>query len=291
VSSNQTAFDTALSLGPIALAASSPVALAPTPSLTFIKNLPSAKSADNPLNALHTSGRTFLQSLHQAPTVPQAIWSPSTGASGDFQHGLSLIMNDASTFIAFASNGTFSGSPAPTFTGGELPLLASTNVYEASWFLQQNGWYAIPGPMSTAADTLSHTDDHDLGDGGIAWTQGVELAAGYRSPVTNRTYTLRYGGSGKPSTSQTDMLGQLNGILRGSEGSANYGVVATPALFDWAYNCTFEGKAGGALVAVGADGSVDMACMSVLPMRLVEGSPCPEGAKLDGEKCPFGYLG
>lgn len=90
---------------------------------------------------------------------------------------------------------------------------------------------------------------------------------------------------------QTDLLGQLNGILRGSEGSGNYGVAATSALFDWAYQCTFEGRAEGALAVVGADGSVDPSCVSVLPTLLTEGSPCPEGAKLDGEKCPFEYLG
>jgi len=200
-------------------------------------------------------------------------------------------MNDVPTFIAFASNGTFSGSPAPNFAGGELPLLASANVYLASWFLQQYGWYAIPGSVTTAADAISQNGGHDLGNGGITWTEGVEQAAGYRSPVTGRTYTLRYRGPGKPSISQTDMLGQLNGILGGGEGSGNYGVVATPALFDWAYQCTYVGAAKGALVAVGADGSVDTSCTSVLPMFVKEGSPCPEGAKLDGEKCPFGYLG
>lgn len=144
--------------------------------------------------------------------------------------------------------------------------------------------------MSTAADANSQTGSHELGKE-ATWTEGVEQAARYRSPVTNRTYTLRYRGPGNPPISQTDMLGQLNGFLRGSEGSGNYGVAATSALFDGAYQCTFEGRAGGALVAVGADGSVDTSCVSVLPMLLAEGSPFPEGAKLEGEKCPFGYLG
>lgn len=87
------------------------------------------------------------------------------------------------------------------------------------------------------------------------------------------------------------MLDQLNGILSGSEGSSNYGVTASSALFDWAFQCTYKGRAGGLPVAVGADGSVDVSCVSILPMLLAEGSPCPEGAKLDGEKCPFEYLG
>ncbi len=90
---------------------------------------------------------------------------------------------------------------------------------------------------------------------------------------------------------QTELLDQLNGILRGSEGSGNYGVAATSALFDWAYQCAYEVRTGGALVAVGAGGSVDTSCVSVLPMLVAEGSACPEGAKLDGGKCLFGYLG
>jgi len=269
VTADQTVLDIAVNLGLISLAASLPVTLAFTPPLTIIKNLPSANSAENSFNVLSTSAKLFLQSLHQAPAVPQAIWPPSA-AAGDFQRGLGLIMNDVPTFMAFASNGTFSGSSAPTFVGGELPLLASANVYLASWFLNQYGWYAIPGPVTIAADALSQNDGRDLGNGGVAWTEGVERAAGYRSSVTGRTYTLRYRGPGKPSPTQTDMSNQLDGILRGSEGSGKWGVDATPALFDWVYNCTYNGAVGGALMAVGADGSVDTSCTSVLPMLVKE---------------------
>ena len=42
-----------------------------------------------------------------------------------------------------------------------------------------------------------------------------------------------------------------------------------PVLFDGAYNCTLEGKAGGGLVIhVNADGTLDVSCLSVLPMYL-----------------------
>lgn len=60
-----------------------------------------------------------------------------------------------------------------------------------------------------------------------------------------------------------------------------------PVLFDGAYNCTFEGRAGGSVVGVGADGSLDVACLSVLPMYVGKGG-CPDGAVLVGGKCPFG---
>lgn len=62
--------------------------------------------------------------------------------------------------------------------------------------------------------------------------------------------------------------------------------VDLPVLFDGAYNCTLAGRAGGSVVSVEADGALDMACLSVLPMY-VKGA-CPAGAVLVKGKCPFG---
>lgn len=62
-----------------------------------------------------------------------------------------------------------------------------------------------------------------------------------------------------------------------------------PVLFDGAYNCTLEGKAGGSAVNINADGSLDIACLSALPIYLAKGAPCPQGAVQVGGKCPFGY--
>ena len=60
-----------------------------------------------------------------------------------------------------------------------------------------------------------------------------------------------------------------------------------PALFDGAYNCTYAGQAGGSVVSLNADNSLNMACLSVLPMY-ISGS-CPDGAVYVGKKCPFGH--
>ncbi len=57
-------------------------------------------------------------------------------------------------------------------------------------------------------------------------------------------------------------------------------------LFDGAYNCTFAGLAGGSVVGLKADNSLNVACLSVLPM-LIQGD-CPEGATFVDGKCPFG---
>ena len=63
--------------------------------------------------------------------------------------------------------------------------------------------------------------------------------------------------------------------------------VDLPVLFDGAYNCTFQGHASGSVVNLNADGSLDMACLSVLPMYL-NGGACPDGAVWVDGKCPFG---
>lgn len=59
-------------------------------------------------------------------------------------------------------------------------------------------------------------------------------------------------------------------------------------LFDGNYNCTAEGKAGGFVVNPGPNGTVDVSCVSQLPMYLECGTPCPPSTQVGG-KCPFGY--
>ena len=63
--------------------------------------------------------------------------------------------------------------------------------------------------------------------------------------------------------------------------------VDLPVLFDGAYNCTFAGQAGGSVVRLNADSSLNMACLSVLPMYVGHGG-CPNGAVWVNNKCPFG---
>lgn len=63
--------------------------------------------------------------------------------------------------------------------------------------------------------------------------------------------------------------------------------VDLPVLFDGAYNCTLAGRAGGSVVSLNPDGSLDMACLSLLPMYVGKGG-CPAGAVWVDGKCPFG---
>jgi hypothetical protein len=258
-----------------------------------------------------------VQSLQKAPAVAQAIWPPSSGAPSDrspssnsedqlpadfaptgkdtetlydiLDRGLGLIMSDVPTFIAFASDGAFSGDPSPDFMIGDVDALLSTsNIYIASRFLQNYGWYAVPGAISPAPDTPAQLGCRDLGNGGFACSQ-ADGGARYRSPVTGRSYTLRYNGKDQATSTAMELVTKLDGYLGGGADSTNGAVVATPALFDGAYNCTLQGAAGGGLAIVGADGTVDSSCASVLPMYLERGSSCPDGVKQVDGKCPFGF--
>ena len=61
-------------------------------------------------------------------------------------------------------------------------------------------------------------------------------------------------------------------------------------LFDGAYDCTLEGKAGGSsVVNVNADGTLDVSCLSVLPMYLPKNTACPHGAVIVNRNYPFKY--
>lgn len=95
-------------------------------------------------------------------------------------------------------------------------------------------------------------------------------SSSYWSPVTGRQYSF--------TGSNTHSF--IDEALATME-------VDLPVLFDGAYNCTFAGQAGGSVVSLNADSSLDMACLSVLPMYVGK-SGCPNGATWVGGKCPFG---
>ena len=101
----------------------------------------------------------------------------------------------------------------------------------------------------------------------------------YWSPATHRAYEVKSKGGTKISVGDF-----VKGVNEG--GFADAGV-----LFDGAYNCTRDGRAGGRIVEVGGGNGkweMDVACLSQLPMYLRCGAPCPVGAKPVQGKCPFG---
>lgn len=218
----------------------------------------------------------FNQALQQSPNVASAMWpstlNPATDTLANLASahlansasfapiltaGLQLIMNDIGTFIAFAGNGLFS-TPIPpanelsAFTSGYTGAL---DTHILSEILANNSISATPGSIVTANPC----------------TSGPVCTSSYWSPVTGRQYSF--------TGSSTSSL--IKKALATME-------VDLPVLFDGAYNCTLAGQAGGSVVSLRADKSLDMACLSVLPMYLGKKSACPDGAVWVHGKCPFG---
>ena len=232
---------------------SAPAALDPTspPVVIFnqaLQQSPNVASAMWP-STLNTATDT-LKNLASAPIANSASFGPILTA------GLQLIMNDVGTFIAFAGNGLFS-TPMPStnepsaYTSG---FTGALDTYILSEILAKNSISATPGSIVTADPCPS----------------APVCTSSYWSPVTGRQYSF--------TGSRTASL--INEAVATME-------VDLPVLFDGAYNCTLAGQAGGSVVSLKADGSLNMACLSVLPMYVGK-SGCPGGAVWVDGKCPFG---
>ena len=216
----------------------------------------------------------FNQALKQSPNVATTMWpSPPNSATetvsnlatsalqdksvtAPIVNALQLIMSDVGTFIAFAGDGLFS----TPFSQGDKPLGYSSgftgalDTYILSEMLAGNSKSATPGQIVATNPCPNGTPSCDT----LYW-----------SPVTQRQYTFSDSG--------------MAGLISNVQGRLD---VDLPTLFDGAYNCTFAGQAGGSVVSLQADNSLNVACLSVLPMY-IQGD-CPEGATQVDGKCPFG---
>lgn len=172
-------------------------------------------------------------------------------------NALQLIMSDIGTFIAFAGDGIFS----TPFSQGDEPFgyksgfTGALDTYILSEMLNGKS-------MSATAGQIAATNPCSSGD--------FLCASFYWSPVTQRQYTFS-------DSSMSSLITRVQGTLKAD----------LPTLFDGAYNCTFAGQAGGSVVSLQADSSLNVACLSVLPIY-VKGN-CPEGATQVNGKCPFGF--
>lgn len=243
--------------------------------------------------------QSFARSLQQAPAVAQAMWGQpfaetdnlDTGkyyhASDFLQPGLTKIMGDIPTFLAFHDNRTFETDIASlkiynvSTIGKQLQGAAA--MYLVSAILQQNDWYAVP-VSGDYANSYYHKPNclplnypnYTLEDSACSDSDGATTV---HSIVTQQTYSLSYNGKGKPPISPSDLVTQL----------AQNGTVIWSALLDGAYGCTFQGTAGQPIQVIKPDNSIDLSCLSTLPIYLTKVSQCPAGAVFVGGKCPFGY--
>ena len=166
-------------------------------------------------------------------------------------------MSDIGTFLAFAGDGIFSVPffPGDVPTGYSSGFKSALDTYILSEMLAGKSMSAVPGQTFAKSPCSS----------------GVTLCDTYYwSPVTQRQYTF----------SDSSMYSLIKQVQTTSEAD-----LAT--LFDGAYNCTFLGQAGGSVAFLQADKSLNVACLSALPIYIK--GDCPAQATYVGGKCPFGF--
>ena len=194
-------------------------------------------------------------------------------------------MSDVPTFSAWAAHGLYSGSTGSMNIIETPGLTSALDTYIVGEVLSQSRFSATPASTTVSkADFQQGRTCTTLGD--ICKDSNGNTY--YWSQAYQTTYQINEP-SNWASDSARKQLDEVSayGLLKYIETTDVY----MPVLFDGAYNCTLEGKAGGSAINLKPNNSLDVACLSSLPIYLSKGSSCPSGAVQVGGKCPFGFNG
>ena len=259
--------------------------------------------------------------IQQAPGVARAIWPSGTANSQTVQignldsalgqlnsnlssminAGLQEIMSDVPSFLAFASNGSFSGSSMPSLDAQAQSLDIGFKTYLLTTAMSQNSWRGSwtnlettsSGPQSNSMVTFGPPNttqvSQSLAFGCDFQSNGVCLGNGkvenhpkdwaeWPSPQTNRAWVMDQC-CHKNTPTSADLT---QTILK--NGWADLGTV-----FDGGYNCTgAAGSRGGnkPVVEISDDGTLDLSCVSQLPIMIGCNEACPVPPS-NGGKCAF----
>ena len=250
-------------------------------------------------NQVKYAAQGFLISMSQTPGLAKALWPAGTADSKTVQVGqldkqlanatsemanmmntaVELIMSDMPTFVSFAESGKFSGSQSLSLPSKTDGLDFALTTYLLSETMAKNGWYAAPflGPYPNAAAVESSAYpgfNCKMGPNNVCTMYGDDVE--YWSESTQRVYAL----SNPHPNDKTKSPYQL------AQDIVDNNWAALDVLFDGAYNCTAEGKAGSAAINFNWDGTLDIACLSQLPILIPCGATCY--APLINGQCPFG---
>ena len=134
-----------------------------------------------------------------------------------------------------------------------------------------NGWWAAPdvGPYERE-DFGDCLDENNV----CTEPQSGNFTARYWSPDTKRAYTLN-----RNVDYAVDPYQLTKDLVNNQWAPLN-------VLFDGGFNCTMEGHAGTSNIKFNFDGTLNVACISQLPMLTAKGAPCP--APLLNNTCMFG---
>ncbi|KAL8670580.1 MAG: hypothetical protein Q9168_004893 [Polycauliona sp. 1 TL-2023] len=250
--------------------------------------------------ALSTTLKFQLQSvaigLQQAPGVARAMWPSGDDLARTIQigdlsgealnvtvelgntlsRGLLAIMTDMPTFVAFADQGRYINVPPIDPNAVKNDLATTLQTYLVSESMAQNDYYAVPLGVMTKEEFDALADPAPFCTLHGCRQPDRTKAQTYWSPVSGRQYRLEKTNDGAYITKAVNSLKDNNWAY-------------LPLLFDGAFNCTANAQVDDPqVVHVNFDGTLDLGCISKLPMKLHCGIPCP-APKPDGS-CPFETL-
>ncbi len=234
-------------------------------------------------------------SLQQAPSTAKALWPTGTQNSQSIQIGnleaelgnstnqlaeminnaVQLLMSDVPTFVKFVESGQYSGTESLSLPSKVEGLDYALRTYMTSEAFAQNGWVSAVriGPYETVQEIENdNVGGCTMGNNSVCTDdQGKAL---YWSQATGRLYAfVNKNGWGAVSPYQ---------LLQDTVDN-NWAILQV--LFDGSYNCTGRGLFGNSIVNFNWDGTLDIACISQLPIELPCGIPCP--VALVNNQCPF----
>lgn len=211
----------------------------------------------------------------QSAQLDQALSDASSELSDMISNTNSLLMNEMNTFIKFVEGGQYSGPDMLSLPAKTVGLDFALKTYMTSMAMAKNTWVALPHLgvyFDSFEDACSSANGgHADGDYICGFDDGT---AQYWSPDTGRIYDLNYGRQGVTEPPQQREL--LHEIVDKEWAPLNI-------LFDGSYNCTKAGKSGSSDINFNWDGSLDISCISQLPMKI----GCRDYCELVNGTCPF----
>ncbi|KAL8906454.1 MAG: hypothetical protein Q9171_006266 [Xanthocarpia ochracea] len=227
-----------------------------------------ASTRSSPAPRTRPVAQLWASALKAAPVVAQEMWPPnplnvqkldltSINSSAPItstllDRGLLKLMSDIPTFLAFTSNGSFAipSQAIVPIADTSTDLSIGVNTFITSKLMESQGFYAVPGEIMDVTAFNASENGCTGPVGTLCTTRDWRMV--YWSPTTHRSYKLLNKG-----TSQITYEVLMDGVNV-------YRFADLELLFDGAYNCTRQGRAGTAIVDVGGlngtaagDGGVD----------------------------------
>ncbi len=248
-------------------------------------------------NEVKYAAQAFIISMQQTPGFAKALYPSGTDDSKTVQIGqlstdlgttvdtlshminnaVTLLMSDLPTFVQFAQSGKYSGMTSFSIPNETVGLDIALKTYLSSMAMGGNGWWAdaFVGPYLRTDDRFKNCV---FNDNNIC-VDSIDNAM-YLSPDTGRLYMLLHGGSGFADRTPNQLAQDL----------VNNQWAPLNVLFDGAFNCTAKGKAGTTDIQFTFNGTLDISCISQLPLyqgcaAALEYTVCPSPFK--NGSCPF----